>query len=52
MSKEYYYLLAYSLHFPQKSNIKNLSDLISNDNDESNQRKKINLFLELLCVNF
>ena len=49
MSKEYY-LLAYSLHFPQKSNINNLSDVISNSNDESDPRKKINLFLELLCV--
>lgn len=52
MSKEYYYLIAYSLHFPQKSNINNLSDVISNNSDESDPRKKINLFLELLCVNF
>ena len=35
MSKEYYYLLAYSLYFPQKSSINNLSDVIFNNNEES-----------------
>ena len=48
MSKEYYFLLEYSLHFPIKSN-----DESTNINiDKNDPLIKIEIFLEKLCKNF
>ena len=48
MSKEYYFLLEYSLHLPTKSN-----DESTNINiDKNDPRIKIGFFLEKLCKNF
>ena len=48
MSKEYYFLLKYSLHFPIKSN----DESTNIDIDKNDPLIKIEIFLEKLCKNF
>jgi len=52
MSKTYYYLLAFSLHFEEKANqeIENIDN--KNSNSIVDPRYKIESYLEKLCINY